>query len=97
MADAVTNQPAWHRLDGGPCDGEIVWVDPTCVHVVITRDTDRQPWFRHVVAADDHPVLMATEAGLYSRGDPETDFTYNPRGLERYFERNQAVWHIPPT
>lgn len=89
----LTASSAWCRLNGGPCDGDPVWVGPDCRQIVVTRDTDHHPWFRHFVVGDP-PVVVATEAALYERASGTGDFTHEPRGLKRRLDRTQPVWSI---
>lgn len=89
----MTDEPAsWMSLSGGPCDGQQVWVGPECRAVIVTRDSDRNPWFRHVIDDKDDVWLVAKEAHLYQRV-PE-GLMHSPRGLTRGYRDAQPVWWL---
>ena len=85
---------SWARLIGGPCDGQVMWVEPSCWAIVVTRDSDRQGWNREAVDSED-PVQtwVATEAHLYMRVSDKR-YGHTPVGLERSYPAGQPVWTL---
>lgn len=85
-------EESWVRLRGGPCDGAPAWTTPDCLLLVAARDSDRQGWLLHSVAAGE--PLTASDAHLYRRTAGEKDFTYVPEGLTLDHFGGQAVWQL---
>lgn len=84
----------WARLIGGPCDGQVMWVEPECWAVVATRDSDRQGWNREIVVSEDQELVwVATEAHLYTRLSDKR-FGHTPLGLARSYPAGQPVWTL---
>jgi hypothetical protein len=91
----MTDESArWARLSGGPCDGETVFAERGCWAVIVTRDSDRRPWNRHMITSADLPVfLVANEAHVYMQ-DVEGAFVNTPSMLRRFLQWGQPVWEL---
>lgn len=95
MVGSMSPLAAWERLVGGPCDGEVVWAEPSCWAVVATRDSDRRNWYRHTIELDEEPpTLVAEEAHLYLRIDGQEGFSHLANGLARTYRQGQPVWEL---